>query len=293
MHRQASMTVEASLITPIIIYCMLFFLNFFQVLFFHQKMQMAMNETARYFSKNTRFIEQIVGDIEVKDTEKYGEIAQIVQLPQLASSVVYKTKLLSELSHMGLDISKVVHKENGIQVVAESDVLFDDCIDFSTIYEIRMDVPLFAKKSFSCVQRVHQICWTGREVERRYREVDQISEEEEENEEVEYVYITEEGKRYHLYEDCTYLDLSIQETRLGEVATLRNQYRRKYQPCHLCIKKTEITGEKIYITRQGERYHFDRLCSGLKRTVKTVEKETVEGKMECCHRCNKRGEKHD
>ena len=101
-----------------------------------------------------------------------------------------------------------------------------------------------------------------------------------------YVYMTPEGSVYHLYDDCTHLKLSIQCTSLEKAKVLKNNYGATYRPCLLCDEKT---GLLTYITLEGDCYHWDRNCSGLKRTVRQVPISEVKG-VGCCLRCSARGE---
>lgn len=96
-----------------------------------------------------------------------------------------------------------------------------------------------------------------------------------------YVYITPEGSVYHLYADCTHLDLSVQRVTLAKAKTEKNLYRERYLECEIC--ETGF-GPLVYITSEGNRYHARRSCSGLKRTVRQVPLREVENRN-CCMRC--------
>lgn len=101
-----------------------------------------------------------------------------------------------------------------------------------------------------------------------------------------YVYITPEGSVYHLYSDCTHLKLSIQMVTLRKARFAKNEYGERYRKCELC---DEPFGTLVYITSEGNRYHSERSCSGLKRTVRQVALSGVEGRN-CCLRCLSREE---
>ena len=101
-----------------------------------------------------------------------------------------------------------------------------------------------------------------------------------------YVYVTPEGSVYHLYADCTHLDLSIQKVSMIKAKNAKNQFGQRYTECEIC---NETTGTMVYITSEGNRYHSGRECSGLKRTVRQVPLGTVENRR-CCIRCTSMGE---
>ena len=98
-----------------------------------------------------------------------------------------------------------------------------------------------------------------------------------------YVYITPKGSVYHLYADCTHLDLSIQRTTLEKAKSVKNLYGQKYSECEVC---EEDFGGMVYITDEGERYHSERECSGLKRTTRQVPISQVSGRSQCL-RCSR------
>lgn len=106
-----------------------------------------------------------------------------------------------------------------------------------------------------------------------------------ENEET-YVYITPEGSVYHLRSECTHLDLSIHLVTLTRAKTQKNQQGERYKKCELC---KEEAGVFVYITNEGNRYHSDRSCSGLKRTIRMVPLSSVPDRN-CCHRCREKEE---
>lgn len=101
-----------------------------------------------------------------------------------------------------------------------------------------------------------------------------------------YVYATPEGSVYHLYGDCTHLNLSIQRVSFAKACSAKNEYGEKYRACELC---GEASGALVYITSEGNCYHSERSCSGLKRTVCQVPLSEV-GERGCCIRCMSRKE---
>jgi len=102
-----------------------------------------------------------------------------------------------------------------------------------------------------------------------------------------YVYATPGGSVYHLYADCTHLELSIQRTTIVQAKSLKNVYGQKYSECELC--KSNF-GTMVYITLEGEHYHSERGCSGLKRNVRQVPISQVSGRSQCL-RCSTREDK--
>ena len=99
------------------------------------------------------------------------------------------------------------------------------------------------------------------------------------------VYVTETGHVYHFKKTCTYLTLSISQLQFGDVEGLRNESGGKYKPCEKCCKDVKTNAEKkIYITNYGDRYHVNRGCSGIQRSIQKITLAEV-GKRTLCSKC--------
>ncbi len=101
-----------------------------------------------------------------------------------------------------------------------------------------------------------------------------------------YVYVTAEGEVYHLYADCTHLDLSVRRVTKAVATISKNEYGERYSECELCKGPFGIL---VYITSEGNRYHSERNCSGLKRTIRQIPLSEV-GNRRGCIRCTSREE---
>lgn len=96
-----------------------------------------------------------------------------------------------------------------------------------------------------------------------------------------YVYITPRGSVYHLHRDCSHLSLSIQCVTFQKASNSKNEYGQVYRSCELC---GDACGALVYITSEGECYHSQRTCSGLKRTIRQIPISQT-GSRSCCSRC--------
>lgn len=97
------------------------------------------------------------------------------------------------------------------------------------------------------------------------------------------VYMTENGRVYHKNPECSYLKLSVTRVSGSDIASMRNEYGEKYHACETCSRNQKPAGT-VYITNNGNRYHNQKSCSGLKRTVRLVKESDIEG-IPPCSRC--------
>lgn len=97
------------------------------------------------------------------------------------------------------------------------------------------------------------------------------------------VYVTASGSVYHKKLNCSHLNLSVSKVAGASVSAKRNEYGEKYHPCESCSRNQQ-PGSAVYITKSGNRYHNDKNCSGLKRSVRLV-KESEVGDLHPCKRC--------
>lgn len=118
--------------------------------------------------------------------------------------------------------------------------------------------------------------WTGYEAEG-------------ESEAEEVVYITPSGEVYHIFRDCSHLELSIHSIQKKQVKDAQNEYGESYTNCPMCLEcvEKEEGADCFYITQKGNKYHGNLACSALKRTVKSVPLEDVKDRP-LCERCKER-----
>ena len=96
-----------------------------------------------------------------------------------------------------------------------------------------------------------------------------------------YVYITENGTRYHLSDQCTYLRVKVQAVSAEETENMRNGSGEKYTACERC---KPVKGGLVYLTAWGNRYHGESDCSALQRTVYMVPQSEA-GSRSVCSKC--------
>lgn len=177
---------------------------------------------------------------------------------QYASAAELKVKAAAEAKKTGIALGSVQGTDSGdvtIYKTAKSEDLWIN--------------PFSMKKSIT----EHAVCraWIG------FTTLEEIET---------YVYITPGGSVYHLFRDCTHLDLSIRSVGLATARSSKNAYGQKYRKCEICDKDFGIL---VHITSEGDCYHSERSCSGLKRTVRQVPLSEVSARGSCI-RCMSREE---
>lgn len=141
-------------------------------------------------------------------------------------------------------------------------------LDFVVCYKVKIPLPVFHIAPLSYRHEMKVKGWTG------YEKTGFVNKSEKT------VYVTETGLVYHKNNHCTYLDLSIRMVDSSQIKDLRNESQGKYKPCVRCGG----SGNEVYITNTGDRYHSSLSCSGLKRSVYAIPLSEVLGKN-ACSRC--------
>lgn len=143
-------------------------------------------------------------------------------------------------------------------------------ITLRAAYHIRLPIRIFWLWDFAMEQRADCRKWTGWSAA-------------EGSDEDQWVYVTQTGTVYHREYSCTHLELSIRSVAEAEIAALRNENGEAYRKCMQCRYAENAFG-RLYITNQGDCYHKDLGCSGIKRTVRMIRLSEV-GTRRSCSRC--------
>jgi hypothetical protein len=152
---------------------------------------------------------------------------------------------------------------------------WEDTADGKICYVDRSETVPFLGLGISGLHRYQQM------VARDYSGVSMVGD----NTGEETVYVAANGKVYHRNRECTYLRTRIQSFTVTEVTSKRNQSGGIYYPCESCCKsQTQSSGTTVFITSYGDRYHNNKQCSKLKRTVREISISKV-GNLPACSKC--------
>ena len=311
---RASITVEAAFAFPLFFFACMALCYLFLFLKAEYTIQRELYYSARDITGYGAVIEPVI-DIRDKLWGKaedgiYGEDSR---LNTAASVVQALTALLPESNGLSIKnlvdnaadawlIGSVVERripdnvaeliDGGLSGLSfDGSELFDreKCINIICEYELKLPMGIFPDIRIPVRHKVRFRYFTGTEVKSLLQEVTPESEEEnkgedEEEEQEEEVYIAETGHRYHYTDKCPALNVKPKKIDFSSIGSARNDGGAKYYPCEFCaLGKPEQ--DDCYITPDGDRYHYDEHCQGIKRTIELVPISKV-GKRTECKRCS-------
>lgn len=265
---QASLTVEAALAFPAFFYAVAALCCLFSFAEVKMTVRSAMVETAREVSA--------YGDILVKADCRPAEL-----IGYLTDAIAVRTLLENSLEDNETIVRVIEGGTAGISCAGSELLTDDECIKIICSYSFSPPVSMFRFGRLQVSQELKYRYFTGEKVACLLEEAD---EEASGDDDETTVYITDKGKVYHFTLTCPALNLHIREISAEDVAGARNEGGGKYYACEKCAKGYKP--DTLYITTDGDRYHYSIGCSGLKRTIKEVrlsELQDVRG----CKRCGK------
>ena len=268
---KASLTVEAALAFPVFFLAVMALCCLFLFMETRIAIGEAMLETARSVSA--------YGELICDDEGKSGEESAVAGL---AGDILGGTTIALLLNENLKDhpvVGRAVEGGlSGISLAGSDFCTEDECLHLVCSYRFRSPVAGFGLPGIKGEQELVYRYFTGTHVDSLLEETEENEEETEEKT----VYKTETGTVYHMKLTCPSLKLTIRPAALSEIPGLRNEYGAKYYPCERCA--SGAAPESVYITTDGDRYHYRLGCSGLKRTIIEIRLSEVGG-LRACKRC--------
>lgn len=246
-----AITVEASLITPIFLIVLLMLTSVGEIFMIHQQISHGVCEAAK---------QAAVNEYRIRQKKKIGDSAG------LSTKAIF----LASINRKFLDKSSLVGGSKGAALACKLTLTSRGEYIVSVQYYIRKKMPFLSTYATSFEQKARQKAMTG-----YVPDGDELKEG--------YVYITPHEAVYHKNLSCTHLALEIS---VDEDVEKYIKKQTTYKACDKCTKYEKGDISCVYIAKEGEAYHTDLSCSGLKRTVKQVDLSTLKG-MKPCTRCGK------
>lgn len=181
-----------------------------------------------------------------------------------------RAMLINELGKDKLDESCIVNGSSGISFIYSEITDNQGYVDLVISYKVKLPFQIIPFPSLNMIQRSRIYPWKGYVVFGS------------DSDSKEYVYVTENGSVYHVSLNCRHLNLKIREIDSDTLVNARNENGGKYYECKLCYP--DLTGDVIYITKNGTAYHGKKDCPALTRNVKKVLKSEVLG-LPACKNC--------
>lgn len=239
----ASITVEAALIIPIFLFLCIRLISLFELMNTYSQIQMSLFETNQ---KNVKELHKI----------------------ELQNQWTVSKKVSDYLKEIEFNYKSIKNGKRGFSYINTTVLDENDCIDLVVAYQIK---PLlennFANTSFlsRCKMRV----WTGYDVLKNVQEKNKK----------EIAYITETGTVYHTNRKCSHLNLTLKIISKKKSSYATNYNGVTYEACEMC-GYLEMSKE-IIITNYGTKYHTNKLCSGIKRTIIGIEIDKIRNRRKC------------
>lgn len=266
MTLQGSMTVEASVVLPLFMFFLLNLLWIIEIYNLQSTLQMALRECGRELCIYAHAYDRITNEEEDNGLEALVE--------NVAFSYLYvKGQVEDFAGEAYLENSPAAGGKDGL-IYADSSILQEgDMIDLVVSYQAEPFINIVGFRPGWFYARFYGRGWTGYDVTDTKGTGGEV-----------YVYVAQNGSVYHWSKECSHIWLDIHVCDFAEVEGLRNTNGERYKECELCVSGQTDT---VYITTNGNRYHYSGMCSGLRRTIYTMTLSRAEELYKGCSRCGK------
>lgn len=265
----ASMTVEAAAVLPLLMFFFLNIMSAIEMIRLHGNLELALWESGRRLAVYG-YLEQTgkeLGHEQMLESWGFKELADLI-VPNLA----VRSDVIRYVGRSYLEGSPLTYGAEGLNFLESEFLDEEDCIDITVTYQVSPEFSIPGFSSFRMANHSYIRAWTGYE----------LKNEEKGQEKDDYVYVTEYGSVYHESLDCTYLKLSVRPVTLSEAHMLTNSAGESYTLCWIC--RDDNMDGRVYITDEGNRYHYSLACPSLKRIIHTIKRSEAK-RYRPCSRC--------
>ncbi|MDD5935926.1 MAG: pilus assembly protein [Clostridiales bacterium] len=295
--KQALMTVEATLVLPIFIFVIYFFLYFYQILMVQDALHTNATNTIKEVSSYGMIANLLMKEGKQEESENisqqfrgsenglFSDIVEDIDLNVITGKVVdslyFSNRMASRIENKVLIKKSIDGGYDGISFYGSSLLDEEECVTITMSYRIKFPVFQHVLPKLSVVQTVRMRSFNGYAVDSK---LDMEEGNNNEGEQEEMVYITEDGSVYHTNRMCTSLRISVSPCSSSMVTNQRNRSGAKYYACERCFHRGDTAPETVYITAYGNRYHKNASCTAIDRTILTVPILEVSNRR-LCKRC--------
>lgn len=275
VHLPASATLEAALVMPLFIYGVMAVMYVLQMVGIQIHIQEALYNTGRELAK-AAYAADCVGkglnrSVDA-ETEMNPDVYALVT--KGASLGAAQALFLREVGGDFAAMSHIAGGNAGFVMLGSAILEGTNEIELKVSYLCKNPFDVFGLGMRRYTQSIVTSAWLGSENTEWASGLQQDGEE--------YVYIATYSEVCHKSKNCTYLMPSVIRTDMAAIAGQRNAGGAKYYPCEYC--KASASGQSVYITDYGTRYHTKRDCAMIYHHIMKIRKSSV-GNMGICSKC--------
>lgn len=264
---QGSMTVEAAIVLPLFLFFFLNLLWIMEIYNLQSTLQMALRECGNEICIYAHAYDRLVDEEEDSGLEAL--------LENISFSYLFVKGYVEDYAGAEfLENAPVTGGKDGL-IYADSSILQkDDVVDLVVSYRAEPFISIAGFTRAFFYVRYYARAWTGYDVTAPKEGGDEIS-----------VYVAENAKVWHWDKECSHIRLDIRVCEFDALDKLRNTYGECYKECELCVAGQS---DSVYITPDGNRYHYSGICRGLRRTIYIMTLSRAEELYRECSRCESR-----
>lgn len=264
----ASMTVEAAVVLPLFLF---FFINLgcaIEMIRLHGNLQLALWETGNRLS---------VYGYALGEESREGGNALLQEVSDVAFSYTYvKGQVVGYAGEEYLNQSPLTYGTDGLQFVESELFTSEDTFEIVLTYAVSPWLQVPGVKPFRMANKYYGHIWNGYRLSGTTAGGESPAD---------FVYVAQNGTVYHDDRNCSHLSLTIRQVSARQVDQERNASGGRYTACEKCARGP--MPQTVYVGEDGDRYHYNLDCSGLKRTVFTMERQEAREQYRPCSRCAK------
>lgn len=238
---KGSMTLEASIILPILFLAMTACLIFGQMIVVKSAMHHGMVEAAKELA------------VEMYEKQESGSIINSFEARLLQSKYAKADQRTPLIRLTGLTFAGSQFPNGQGE------------IELHMRYRLAASLPFFGRHSMYIDECTKQKAFTGYEPSAF-------------EEGKGYAYVTQYGEVYHNNLQCSHIMLKISNA--GDIEAY-TEGETSYRACKKCIKEETQTPKVLYVPKEGDCYHASISCSGLTRNIRKVTIWEVENMRPC------------
>ena len=271
-----SMTLEAAAVVPLFLFFVMNLLFIFEAVRLQSGLQAALQQAGEQVCEAAYYTRFAPGAGKAEDgaPEQTDENGAAVSL--LISETYVRNKVTSYLGESFWKHSCVVGGKAGLSFAQSKIMTEGDRVEIIVNCRVRPFVRIVAFPDFAMQARYCGHAWVGWTPGSGMAEGSGSSGKEEA------VYVTTYGEAYHTDAGCIYLNPQVRAVSASEVDHYRSGDGAKYYPCECCRPGGNGI---VYITKEGNRYHSDRSCSGIVRHLTTMETDAAKDHYRPCPVC--------